>query len=96
MTEIVDDPVKLPRYFFFLGRTLQMDFLLQDYNSVLSLFVCTGGIIQHHCSGPFYDHAIQIIGYDLTGIVHVVYIIQVQKAIEIIIDEISRDGSTKK
>ena len=30
-------------------------------------YLYSGGIIQHHCSGDFYDHAIQIIGYDLTG-----------------------------
>ena len=37
----------------------------------LSLLCCylTGGIIQHHCSGSDLgiDHAIQIVGYDLTG-----------------------------
>ena len=33
------------------------------------LITPAGGIIQHHCSGDFYDHAIQIIGYDLTGMI---------------------------
>ena len=26
-----------------------------------------GGIIQHHCTGTYYDHAVQIVGYDMTG-----------------------------
>lgn len=26
-----------------------------------------GGIIQHHCDGSYVDHAVQIVGYDLTG-----------------------------
>ena len=29
----------------------------------------TGGIIQHHCNNVFYDHAIQIVGYDTTNTV---------------------------
>ena len=27
-----------------------------------------GGIIQHHCTNVTIDHAVQIVGYDLTGI----------------------------
>lgn len=26
-----------------------------------------GGIIQYHCRGPANNHAVQIVGYDLTG-----------------------------
>lgn len=37
--------------------------------NVLFLCINTGGIIQHHCdsSTTDVDHAVQIVGYDLTG-----------------------------
>lgn len=54
-----------------------IEYLLQFHTLSMThrciVFTHAGGIIQHHCSGDFYDHAIQIIGYDLTGIAHVQY-----------------------
>ena len=52
----------------------------QDYRSgyMLSIghLICEfiyplpGGIIQHHCTDSFVDHAVQVVGYDLTGIIN--------------------------
>ena len=66
---------------FCLGRTLSCPQQRQPWSSPLLYctnrgakcltgglrYLYSGGIIQHHCSGDYYDHAIQIIGYDLTG-----------------------------
>lgn len=47
----------------------------QDYDSKLTICTtCTscshtklGGIIQHHCTGNVIDHAVQIVGFNMTG-----------------------------
>ena len=46
---------------------------------IILLFICfPGGIIQHHCSDVVenLDHAVQIVGYDLTGgrLIHNCYV----------------------
>lgn len=75
-TSLPNVGVQLKSYnYSVMVKETDMQFLLHTYSPLTTSANAIpwqdyiGGIIQHHCTSAYFNHAVQVVGYDLTGIV---------------------------